>query len=1056
VSAEDRRPDVAAVMSTLKDFQRSTVDYVHRRLWTDDDAVKRFLVADEVGLGKTLVARGVIAKTVDHLWDTVPRIDIVYICSNQQIAAQNLGKLNVVDGQKLDHADRLTMLPTVIKRLRGRRINIVSFTPGTSFHVAGGGGKAAERAVLYWLLAAAYGRGYVSPERWARFFRASAGPTSFAWQLRRFDRTRLDPDMACAFRTAFEAATGPQGAPLKDEIEACVADFNYLRGEPPRDVSTRRYRLIGALRSVVARASVEALEPDLVIMDEFQRFKDLLEPDTDAAALAHAIFDHKDAKVLLLSATPYKMYTLPDEPEGDDHYRDFVSTVRFLAGEAGASDVEADLHTMRGALVGGAATDEARAAKARVENTLRRVMCRTERLAVSENRDGMLREVSCDGRLEAGDIRALGGLERVRRALGGHDVFEYWRSAPYVLNVMEHEGYKVKTDLLAASDNPAVAEALAAAPGLLDWSEVERYEALDPGNAKMRGLVSDVLERGTWRLAWLPPSLPYYELAGAYAAPGVASFTKRLVFSAWTVVPKAIAVVLSYEAERRAVGSAVGRTRESYSARSLTPLLQYRMSGERPAGMPTLALVYPSSTLARLGDPLVLARAVGQGLPASRVAVEAEARRRIAAALTELPPGDPARTIGADQRWYWAAPILLDRLSADERRQAELEAKMRAWAGWDIDDVQRGLAAHVAAACGVDASELGVRPDDLVDVLSRMALGGPGVCALRALSRVCGGDSALGDATVRDWAFAVATSLRSLFNRPEIMTVLRTDDGGEDSYWRAVLVHSIDGGLQAVLDEYVHCLVESEGLQGATAHLRAERIATVLNEALTIKTSSNLVDDFHVADGRIEVERHSARTHFAARFGRARADDNTAIRESHVRTAFNSPFWPFVLASTSVGQEGLDFHTYCHAVVHWNLPGNPVDLEQREGRVHRYKGHAVRKNIARSHGDAAFHATVDDPWFAMFLAAEGQRAPHTGDIEPCWVYAPAGGAAIERYVPAMPLSSEVQRYWRLQRTMAAYRFVVGQPRQDDLLKYVGEGADVEWMRMDLAPPTPSE
>jgi len=28
--------------------------------------------------------------------------------------------------------------------------------------------------------------------------------------------------------------------------------------------------------------------------------------------------------------------------------------------------------------------------------------------------------------------------------------------------------------------------------------------------------------------------------------------------------------------------------------------------------------------------------------------------------------------------------------------------------------------------------------------------------------------------------------------------------------------------------------------------------------------------------------------------------------------------------------EGLDFHHYCHAIVHWNLPSNPVDLEQRE------------------------------------------------------------------------------------------------------------------------------
>ena len=64
------RPDVERELEGLKDFQRRTVDRVHERLWDADDPTRRFLVADEVGLGKTLVARGVIAKTIDHLWDT--------------------------------------------------------------------------------------------------------------------------------------------------------------------------------------------------------------------------------------------------------------------------------------------------------------------------------------------------------------------------------------------------------------------------------------------------------------------------------------------------------------------------------------------------------------------------------------------------------------------------------------------------------------------------------------------------------------------------------------------------------------------------------------------------------------------------------------------------------------------------------------------------------------------------------------------------------------------------------------------------------------------------
>ena len=86
--------DTDTVLSRLKDFQRTTVDYVFDRLYGNEHPVDRFLVADEVGLGKTLVARGLIARTIDHLWEHVDRIDIVYICSNAAIARQNVSRLN--------------------------------------------------------------------------------------------------------------------------------------------------------------------------------------------------------------------------------------------------------------------------------------------------------------------------------------------------------------------------------------------------------------------------------------------------------------------------------------------------------------------------------------------------------------------------------------------------------------------------------------------------------------------------------------------------------------------------------------------------------------------------------------------------------------------------------------------------------------------------------------------------------------------------------------------------------------------------------------------------
>lgn len=48
----------------------------------------------------------------------------------------------------------------------------------------------------------------------------------------------------------------------------------------------------------------------------------------------------------------------------------------------------------------------------------------------------------------------------------------------------------------------------------------------------------------------------------------------------------------------------------------------------------------------------------------------------------------------------------------------------------------------------------------------------------------------------------------------------------------------------------------------------------------------------------------------------------------------------------------MDFHNYCRVIMHWNLPGNPIDLEQREGRINRFKCLAIRQNVADKYGKA--------------------------------------------------------------------------------------------------------
>ena len=207
----------------------------------------------------------------------------------------------------------------------------------------------------------------------------------------------------------------------------------------------------------------------------------------------------------------------------------------------------------------------------------------------------------------------------------------------------------------------------------------------------------------------------------------------------------------------------------------------------------------------------------------------------------------------------------------------------------------------------------------------------------------------------------------------------------------------------------------------------------------------------------VERDEIRVRTVFALRFGHVRTDDGEHISQDAVRAAFNSPFRPFVLTSTSIGQEGLDFHPWCHRLVHWNLPGNPVDLEQREGRIHRYKGHAVRGKLAAFHAGDAFAAwrADDDIWTLMFeLADKAARPAEESDLVPHWI-AP-GEHRVERHVPQLPYTAEVEAFDRLKRQLAAYRVVFGQLRQEELVTLLDRaGVGVGRLRdraVDLSPP----
>ena len=94
-------------------------------------------------------------------------------------------------------------------------------------------------------------------------------------------------------------------------------------------------------------------------------------------------------------------------------------------------------------------------------------------------------------------------------------------------------------------------------------------------------------------------------MAGPYAEPGVPGCTKRLLFSAWRVVPKATAALLSYEVERRLIGLFEANPENTPEARKRRrALLRSARTEGRLTGMPVLGLLYPSTTLTVEADPL--------------------------------------------------------------------------------------------------------------------------------------------------------------------------------------------------------------------------------------------------------------------------------------------------------------------------------------------------------------------------------------------------------------------------------------------------------------------
>jgi hypothetical protein len=1083
------------VLEHLLPFQRRTAEWAFDRLYGADGQARsnRFLVADEVGLGKTLVAKAVVAKALKVLARTVKRIDVVYVCSNEEIAAQNLARLRI-DGLPADafqSQGRLTLLP-LLRNSSGKQralgatgINFLALTPTTSLNPRHDTGMALERALICRMVHSA---GYtdLNGTRLRNLFANRASGDSFDGTLRDVDkRYTIDSDLLKRFHKRLGSSRNSQ---LRADLVQISDQFARKALLWNRSLATQHEarRVIGAIRAELAAVCIEALEPDLVIFDEFQRFPKLLDSSDDDSMLARSLFEQPNVRLLMLSATPYRLWADElEDPSGVGHYNEFLRTVKFLLrdDEEQLAALKDDLRSFnmlirRVVQGGGAARETLAACRTRIEQRLTTVMSRTDRVPATKGRDAMVRSLRTPVAPDAADFVVYAGLQRVAAEVDEPDMLEYWRSAPYPLSFLS--GYKVRERLQAALRAPS--DALVSALGVDGlFMPTGREAAANIPNARARHMALELIDAGMHRIAWVPPSLPHYSLAGSFAGIKDSARTKRLLFSSWKMVPRAVSSVLDGAFVHAMQAEGVVPSKERHAVTHI----------DFPVG-------YPCNVFARDFDPVALAFDLEEeGIEPSAAAVQSLATKRLAPVLSNLMArfGDASLSGGDD--WYWLGPLLLDMLDADvaaEGAQAFVtealapqgalllaQAGMSAWS-LEAQDLKRRIQLAVQVFQG--QSQLPRMPADLPQVISWLAIAGPATCSLRSLGTAPGDQQGISRAAASTLALALLTYL----SNEQMVGQLEWQYPQASSFWRRVLALCLDGCWSAVLDEYVSVLSQDrpESVDPDDPVLTwlavPAGIATVLSvnpSVLRPERAEPVASGYELVSGSVTLRR--ARPLLERESKEKGGDGASSMTE--LRNAFNSPFMPFVLSSTSVGQEGLDFHWYCHAIVHWNVPSTPVDFEQRDGRIHRYRNHAVRRNVAHDWGRAAravSHLGGVAQWKRMFEVASQNMVAASGDMDgmkPSWIYergdvatghrVPAwqalqqgGPAEIERHVPTMAHSKDCIRYAEMTQAVGCYRLVFAQPRQEDLLAHLmkvrsesSEAVLEEDLAINLRPPS---
>ncbi|MBQ1761466.1 MAG: hypothetical protein IIZ92_01020 [Aquincola sp.] len=1008
-----------------KPFQDATVEAVMRAF--KGSGTRRFLVADEPGLGKTLVARQVLSKLSEK-----NKLTVLYVCANQPIAGQNVDQLlgDLPHGERpraRASADRPGLLP-LTDAPSHERLCIYSLTPGTAFsgdkrrHK----GRVQERAFACALLE----QEADSDLPWLR--------TTLSWGARNFEG--LLKDYKVQVKNKIQPVDGSFARFFDrfcDAMRGCMNAQDPLRNHRvlkdivDANAAGMRLDVTGWCRNSLAAAALGELKPGLVIFDEFQRFRDLMTDkatarDSAEASIRSILTAKGTGRLLLLSATPYEALrpvatpktvrhaerTNTEDPATDN---DFFRLLEFLLGNRTKEQRGAVLQSIRDAFSireseirrGAPDSTTAKDALADLVSNLSSIMCRTERPVVS---DAELHGEPPSIPLTAADMRSFRAfVEWERGKAHAHWAVPLWISVPLAAQTLgnRYQYWKAGRDKLPSAE--------------LTLKGSHNWRLPEWTNAKARGLL-EALPPDRLKAPWVRPTKRWWPLAGIWSESQGDSLIdgKALVFSRFAAVPGAVSAVVSYSVEAHLYDHKGVRAKPKYRA-GAKPTFK---SGGASPGM--FRLFFVSEFLAGL-DPLK------DGVPTTLGAAHKTLFVQIRKALRErgvvYNPSSKRRPV----------PIEAWLVHLAAHPNGKPGSARQAWVDAVVDEEGDKSTPNVVGAA-FDAFLSRVPKDRLTEItkaelhaLVKLSLSSPAVVLARAVMRHWhDGEMPLNwdqkpkaekgkskekvePRTPRELLQRLVISgLRRYLDRPWFAATLQRSKRFHKDFSDALHAAVIEGNLENVLDEHFWFVTATNSHSWPKRLLELQAALALSGGRTVLHESTKAAKNGSRVRCNVALPLHQAKDE----------GKEEAPRPDVVRHAFNTPFWPMVLTTTSVGQEGLDFHPWCKTVAHWDPAPGPVELEQREGRVNRYAGLAIRRALDKSVDMAVVNATTGSPWTAMAAQAEKQAevGDESGGMSPWWCT--PGASAMQLYLHCAGSRESAVRV-RLERRRAVYRMVLG-------------------------------